>query len=38
MWVGDCGVEPAKFCISVLTDLRNRGAADVFFVVCAPGR
>src|ERR1035437_6113186 len=37
-WAGDGGGEPAKFWMSVLTDLRNRGVADVFFVVCAPGR
>ncbi len=28
------GGEGAKFWISVLTDLRNRGVKDVFFVVC----
>jgi putative transposase len=38
MWAGDGGGEPAKFWMSVLSDLRNRGVADVFFVVCAPGR
>ena len=34
MWAGDGGGESAKFWMSVLTDLRNRGVRDVFFVVC----
>jgi putative transposase len=34
LWAGDGGGESAKFWLSVLTDLRNRGVADVFFVVC----
>ena len=33
MWAGTGG-EGAKFWLSVLTDLRNRGVADVFFLVC----
>ena len=33
MWAGTGG-EGAKFWMSVLTDLRNRGIKDVFFVVC----
>jgi putative transposase len=28
------GGEGAKFWMSVLTDLRNRGVRDVFFLVC----
>ena len=33
LWAGTGG-EGAKFWMSVLTDLRNRGVGDVFFVVC----
>ena len=33
LWAGTSG-EGAKFWMSVLTDLRNRGIKDVFFVVC----
>src|SRR6188472_1384568 len=33
LWAGTGG-EGAKFWMSVLTDLRNRGVCDVFFVVC----
>jgi transposase-like protein len=33
LWAGSGG-EGAKFWMSVLTDLRNRGIRDVFFVVC----
>jgi putative transposase len=33
LWAGTGG-EGAKFWMSVLTDLRNRGLRDVFFVVC----
>jgi putative transposase len=33
LWMGTGG-EGAKFWMSVLTDLRNRGIRDVFFVVC----
>jgi putative transposase len=32
-WAGTGG-EGAKFWMSVLTDLRNRGGKDVFFLVC----
>jgi len=34
MWAGDGDGESAKFWMSVLTELRNRGIYDVFFVVC----
>jgi putative transposase len=34
LWAGPSGGEGAKFWMSVLTDLRNRGVRDVFFVVC----
>jgi putative transposase len=34
MWFGDGGGESAKFWLAVLTELRNRGVADVFFLVC----
>jgi putative transposase len=33
LWAG-AGGEGAKFWMAVLTDLRNRGIKDVFFVVC----
>jgi transposase-like protein len=33
LWAGTGG-EGAKFWLAVLTDLRNRGVADVFFLVC----
>jgi transposase-like protein len=33
LWAGS-GREGAKFWMSVLTDLRNRGVLDVFFLVC----
>ena len=33
LWMGSGG-EGAKFWMSVLTDLRNRGVRDVFFLVC----
>jgi putative transposase len=33
LWAGTGG-EGAKFWMSVLTDLKNRGIKDVFFVVC----
>jgi len=33
LWAGSGG-EGAKFWMSVLTDLKNRGIKDVFFVVC----
>jgi transposase-like protein len=34
MWVGPTGGEGAKFWMSVLTELRNRGMADCFIVCC----
>jgi putative transposase len=34
MWAGDGDGESAKFWMAVLTELRNRGVGDVFFVVC----
>jgi putative transposase len=34
MWFGGGGGESAKFWLAVLTELRNRGVADVFFLVC----
>ena len=34
LWAGHGGGESAKFSMNVLTDLRNRGVRDVFFVVC----
>jgi len=34
LWAGTGGGESAKFWMAVLTDLKNRGVRDVFFVVC----
>ena len=34
LWPGNGGGESAKFWMNVLTELRNRGVADVFFIVC----
>jgi len=34
MWAGDGDGESARFCMAVLTELRNCGVHDVFFVVC----
>lgn len=34
MWAGDGAGESAKFWMAVLTELKNRGVNDVFFVVC----
>ena len=34
LWVGQGGGESAKFWMSVLTDLKNRGVRDIFVVVC----
>ena len=35
LWAGTGGGgESAKFWMNVLTDIKNRGVADVFFVVC----
>ena len=33
LWAGTGG-EGAKFWMAVLTDIKNRGVADVFFLVC----
>ena len=33
LWAGDGAGESAKFWYAVLTDLRNRGVSDVFFLV-----
>lgn len=34
MWAGDGDGESAKYWLAVLTELKNRGVKDVFFVVC----
>jgi putative transposase len=34
LWAGTGAGESAKFWLSVLTDLKNRGVNDVFFLVC----
>jgi putative transposase len=34
LWAGHGSGESAKFWMGVLTDLKNRGVSDVFFVVC----
>jgi len=34
MWAGQGSGESAKFWMAVLTDLKNRGVNDVFFVIC----
>lgn len=34
LWAGNGGGESAKFWMNVLTDLKNRGVRDVFFIVC----
>jgi len=34
IWPGQGGGESAKFWFAVLTDMKNRGVRDVFFVVC----
>jgi hypothetical protein len=34
LWAGHGGGESAKFWMGVLTELRNRGVRDVFFIVC----
>ena len=34
LWAGTGDGESAKFWMNVLTDLKNRGVRDVFFVVC----
>ena len=34
MWAGEGDAESAKYWLAVLTELRNRGVADIFFLVC----
>jgi putative transposase len=34
LWAGSGGGESAKFWLQVLTELKNRGVEDVFFLVC----
>lgn len=34
IWPGNGGGESAKYWHSVLTDIKNRGVGDVFFIVC----
>ena len=34
IWPGNGGGESAKYWMAVLTELRNRGVTDVFFLVC----
>jgi len=34
IWPGAGGGESAKFWLAALTDLKNRGVTDIFFVVC----
>jgi transposase-like protein len=34
IWPGQGGGESAKYWLAVLTDLKNRGVVDVFFLVC----
>lgn len=34
LWIGDSDGEGAKFWLSVLTELRNRGVSDVLIVAC----
>ena len=34
LWAGHGGGESAKFWMNVMTDLKNRGINDVFFIVC----
>lgn len=34
LWAGEGNGESAKFWMNVLTDLKNRGVTDVFFLVC----
>lgn len=34
IWAGQGGGESAKFWMNVLSELKNRGVGDVFFVVC----
>jgi putative transposase len=34
LWAGNGAGESAKFWMAVLTDLKNRGVTDIFFLVC----
>lgn len=34
MWAGEGDGESAKYWLAVLTELRNRGVGDIFFLVC----
>lgn len=34
LWAGEGGGESSKFWLSVLTDLKQRGVSDVFFLIC----
>jgi transposase-like protein len=34
LWAGTGGGESAKFWLHVLTELKNRGVTDLFFIVC----
>ena len=34
MWAGEGDGESAKYWLAVLSELRNRGVADIFFLVC----
>jgi len=34
LWAGSGGGESAKFWLAVLTEIKNRGVGDVFFLVC----
>ena len=34
MWAGEGDGESAKYWLAVLTELKNRGVADIFFLVC----
>jgi transposase-like protein len=34
LWAGSGGGESAKFWLAVLTEIKNRGVSDVFFLVC----
>jgi len=34
LWAGTGGGESAKFWMNVLSDLKNRGVRDIFFIVC----
>ena len=34
IWAGNGGGESAKFWLQVLTELKNRGVEDIFFVIC----